>query len=415
VSSELDPELTALEAQIRKDSSMPTDPSSLVGKWGDLTADSNRLTEPPTDASILANKLVSPPTDGSGLTGKWGDLTADSNQLGASPTDQSLLNIKMAPVPTDASSLAGKLGGITADSNKLGAAQTDPSLLGLKIAPAATDGSLDSGLNSGLTAGLDSGLNTGLDSGLDSGLNSGLDSGLSSGLDSGLSSGLNAGIDTVPGGSPDSSLHVPEAPMLASDPAVRDVLFGAGSAAAGAGVGMVSPTIGAQAGSTMAPRDTGPVHVHGYVAFVDPTTSAEYLPHQANGLGTSIAPGAVTLRFRSTMGDVRDVTAGGGAYWYREAVRQPNGMIVTRAANSGGIAWYYDVQLNLDDSNDDPRPDYSDLTPGSPALAAVVYNPQRWEFVEVVSVGPVAGEGTGVGQVFTRRATPFADLPDPRF
>jgi hypothetical protein len=160
------------------------------------------------------------------------------------------------------------------------------------------------------------------------------------------------------------------------------------------------------------PAGPEPARIYGYVTFVDPSTGAEHIPHgQDNPLMTIGYPDAVTIRFVNPAGQLWPVVLGGAGTGFYEVRRLPDGHVDYTPANNGGIAWYYDIQMNPDQSEGAPRV-------GAPAgvvtnylrTEVVSYNPDQWRFLDVVGVGDYITSSQTLA--FTRRASPFADLPD---
>src|SRR4051794_215738 len=125
------------------------------------------------------------------------------------------------------------------------------------------------------------------------------------------------------------------------------------------------------------PSAPEPARVYGYVTFVDPTTAAEHIPRDPETALTRGYPGEITLRFVNPAGETQDLVISGPAVRYKEVLRLPDGTLYYAGPNQvGPVAWYYDIQLNPDQTEAAPRiggPSSASLP--HPRTAIVSYNP----------------------------------------
>jgi hypothetical protein len=178
----------------------------------------------------------------------------------------------------------------------------------------------------------------------------------------------------------------------------------------------VSPTPSGQPATAPSfPAGPEPSRVFGYLAFVDPTTGSEFIPHSTdNPLETIGAPGPITFRFMNPAGNTIDLLIGHG---YREVVRNADGTFGywTGTQVVVSLAWYYDINMNPDRSEGYPREEYpAEFVRSSHATGVISYNPDQWRFVDIVGSAhyptlPIPGVAE---HILNRRASPFPDLPD---
>ena len=186
---------------------------------------------------------------------------------------------------------------------------------------------------------------------------------------------------------------------------------GALSSITDAAVGAAAPSV---------PTGPEPSRVYGYVAFVDPATGAEYFPTPADdpSLNGPMLPGPIWMQFVSPSGGTLDLSVG---MVYRAVQRNPDGSILLQPIASAGIALYYDIEMRSGGGTADPRVETSTGLATDPHTTAVVtYNPGIWRFgsIRVDPFGAYAPSAESLGRLelvtfpMTRRAVPFADLPD---
>jgi hypothetical protein len=198
----------------------------------------------------------------------------------------------------------------------------------------------------------------------------------------------------------------------------------------------LNPAILAEAASlrlsTMAPADSPatrpgfpagpePARVYGYLAFVDPATAEKWVPHtEVDRSGLSQLSGGLSqmaFRFVNQAGETYDLSLPSGGF--RAVGRNPDGSVFYGsgvAAEGVCFAFYYDFQMNPDRSEGYPRMGApASVVVNMPRVQAISYNPDQWRFLDIVEPISYANRDAGAAtnqHTFTRRETPFPDLPD---
>ena len=168
------------------------------------------------------------------------------------------------------------------------------------------------------------------------------------------------------------------------------------------GVEKTSPKTGAAASSAQRPEPSG---VHGWVAITDPRTGERWLPTSESAPGVlERTPGHLYIKFRSIgtpaakTAQIHTVDMGGAGLGIQ--------------VYAGYNAWYYSISFSHQTNLTGTPVRVNPFTP------VVRYNPNLWAFYSVeIPRYDHSQPGDGVLNVlwrveFTRRPTPFPDLPD---